>query len=66
MKGSTVGLMMAGALFLVVSSADAEDKFDEANKCYQRYGQVETVRKDGKKISTYKSEEDVAVSATPR
>lgn len=47
------------AAFLA-TPAFAAGKYPDLEKCYQRHGQLEEVQKDGKKITTYKSEAEVA------
>ncbi len=50
----------------IATPALAAGKFSDLEKCYQRHGQVEEVQKDGKKITTYKSEGDVAVECNEK
>lgn len=47
---------------LILSAAD----LTSFEKCYQQYGQVETVKEDGKKITTYKSFHEVAMECNKR
>lgn len=56
--------MLRTSLILVslafTTSAFAAGKYADLEKCYQVHGQLEEVQKDGKKITTYKSQGDVA------
>jgi hypothetical protein len=51
---------------LVGTAASAEDKYDAMAKCYQAYGQIETVTQDGKRVTTYKDEATVAAECNAK
>jgi hypothetical protein len=67
MRGLTgLTVVAASGILFGASSASAEDKYEAMGKCYQAYGQIETVMQDGKKITTYKDQAQVAAECNAR
>jgi hypothetical protein len=53
-------------LFVLASLALSAADLTTFEKCYQQYGQVETVKEGGKKITTYKDSQEVAMECNKK